>query len=118
VLVELVRVHEPLLEVVVVPVVARLTAVSANIRLDSSITERVANSVFKAPPCGFQRGLEVRIAGPAEIAVLSRKAPLRTRIALSVFINSRPMEKESSSLLRTSVLLGRTGLGNLLVRSM
>jgi len=57
--VELVRVHEPLLEVVVVPVVARLTALWANITLDSSITERVRISVFfKAPPCGFQQSLK------------------------------------------------------------
>jgi hypothetical protein len=36
----------------------------------------------------------------------------------SAFINSPRMDNQSASPLRTSVLLGRTGLGNLLVRSM
>ena len=49
--VELVRVHEPLPVVVVVPVVARLLALWASVRLDISNTKRIDTvGFFKAPP--------------------------------------------------------------------
>jgi hypothetical protein len=51
VLVELVEVHEPLVVLVVVPVVERRFAVCANITLATSITRKIESIVFfKAPP--------------------------------------------------------------------
>ena len=50
VLVELVRVHEPLVAFVVVPVVARLVALCANSKLAGSITSKIESMVFFKPP--------------------------------------------------------------------
>jgi hypothetical protein len=84
------EVHEPLLVVVALPLVARLTARWANSTLENSITvENETIVFFTSSILDLQRSLlggELWNRGSAEMAAISKKTAARTRIAPGVYL--------------------------------